>query len=187
MANESNELGFDAVDDWSVEDFYTFFHQVNILYNRLSVLDEIRLKQRPVKLKPALYGSLSRIPTDERLQVKSIEIHSPADFNLLGVDKIIGQIRGLIKDLTYDNKLDRQVKEEHLRQQREMNNLRTIAGRQKVLVNQIEIMKELGYDQEQIEIGTKALVDPLLQIEDIATRKKITVKSLPNKQSKEEA
>jgi len=183
MRNELSELGFDAVEDWSVEDFYTFFHQINILYNRLSVLDEIKLKQRPVKLKSALYGSLSRIPPEERLQVKSIEIHSPGDFNLLGVDKIIGQIRELIKDLTYRNKLDRQVKEEALRHQKEINSLKTMAGKQKVLTNQIRLMESLGYDQEQIEIGIKALADPLAQIDDISSRKNVTVKST-KKQSK---
>ncbi|PSJ43773.1 hypothetical protein C7H85_16140 [Zobellella endophytica] len=183
MSDELSELGFDAVEDWSVEDFYTFFHQVNILYNRLSVLEDIKLKQRQVQLKSALYGSLSRISPEERLKVKSIEIHSPGDFNLLGVDKIIGQVRELIKDLTYRNKLDRQEKEEALSHQKEMNSLKTMAGKQKVLANQIQLMKSLGYDQEQIEIGIKALADPLAQIEEISSRKNVTVKS-PNKQSK---
>ncbi|MCB0639764.1 MAG: hypothetical protein KDC54_24235 [Lewinella sp.] len=186
MREELGNLGFETVEDWSVEDFYTFFHQVNILYNRLLVLDDIKLKQRPVKLKSALYGSLSRIQPEDRLKVKSIEIHSPGDFNLLGVDKIIGQVRELIKDLTYRNRLDRQEKEEALRHQKEMNNLRTMAGKQKVLANQIQLMESLGYDREQIEIGVKALADPLSQIEEISSRKGVTVKS-PNKQSKADA
>ncbi len=60
MSEEFSEIGFDAVEDWLVEDFYSFFHQLNILYNRLAVLDDINEKQRIVKLKPALNGSLSR-------------------------------------------------------------------------------------------------------------------------------
>jgi hypothetical protein len=186
MSTEISELGFDAVEDWSVEDFYTFFHQVNILYNRLSVLEDIRCRERTVKLKSALYGSLSRIKPDERLKVKSIEIHSPGDFNLLGVDKIIGQVRELIKDITYRNKLDRQAKEEAIRHQKDMNNLKTMAGKQKILANQIKLMKSLGYDVEQIDIGVKALADPLSQIEDISTRKNVTVKS-PNKTLKSDS
>jgi|TARA_B110000503_G_C6923960_1_gene319850 hypothetical protein len=186
MNSELSELGFDAVEDWSVEDFYTFFHQLNILYNRLSVLDDIRLKQRKVKLKSAFSSSLSKIQPQESLKVKSIEIHSPGDFNLLGVDKIIGQIRELIKDFTYRNKLDHQEKEEALRQQKEMNNLKTVEGKQKILANQICIMKSLGYDQEEIEIGIKALADPLFHIEEISSRKNVTLKS-PNKQSKADA
>lgn len=186
MRDELSELGFEAVEDWSVEDFYTFFHQINILYNRLSVLEDIKVKQRTVKLKSALYGSLSRIEPEERLIVKSIEINSPGEFNLLGVDKIIGQVRGLIKDLAYRNKLDRQEKEEDLRHQKEMNNLEAEASKQNLLANQIQLMKSLGYDQEQIEIGIKALTDPLAQIEDISIRKNVTVKS-PNKQSKADA
>lgn len=186
MSEELGELGFEAVEDWSVEDFYTFFHQINILYNRLLVLEDIKVRQRQVKLKSALYGSLSRVQPEERLKVKSIEIHSPGDFNLLGVDKIIGQVRELIKDLTYRNRLDRQEREEALRHQKEVNNLGTMAGRQKILASQIELMKSLGYDQEQIEVGVKALADPLTQIEEISDRKSVTVKS-PNKQSKADA
>ena len=56
-----SEIGFDAVEDWLVEDFYSFFHQLNILYNRLAVLDDINEKQRIVKLKPALNLSLIHI------------------------------------------------------------------------------------------------------------------------------
>ena len=111
MNEKFGDLGFDAVEDWSVEDFYTFFHQVNILYNRLSVLEDIKLKQRPVKLKSALCSSLSRRQPEDRLNVKSIAIHSPGDFNLLGVDQIIGQVRELIKELNYRNSLDHQERE----------------------------------------------------------------------------
>jgi hypothetical protein len=180
MEEKLGELGFDAVEDWSVEDFYTFFHQLNILYNRLSVLDDISLRQRKVKLQSALSGSLSRIEPEDRLKIKSIEIHSPGDFNLLGVDKIIEQIRGLIKDLLYSNKLDRKEKEEALRHQKATNELEELEVRQRLLASQIQIMESLGYDEEQIEVGTKALADPLFQILEISDRKNVTLKS-PNK------
>jgi hypothetical protein len=180
MEEKLGELGFDAVEDWSVEDFYTFFHQLNILYNRLSVLDNISLRQRKVKLQSALSGSLSRIEPEDRLKIKSIEIHSPGDFNLLGVDKVIAQIRGLVKDLLYGNKLDRQEREEALRHQKATNEVEELEVRQRLLASQIQIMESLGYDAEQIEVGTKALADPLSQLLEISNRKNVTLKS-PNK------
>lgn len=186
MKDEITTIGFDAVEDWSVEDFYTFFHQLNILYNRLAVLDDIKFKKSPVNLRNALYGSLSRIPLEKRLRVKSIEIHSPGDFNLLGLDRILSQLRGLIRDLTYQNRIDREAKEEQLRHEKEMNELKVVAAKQKLLAQQIQTMKDIGYDQEQIDLGVKALSDPLKQLEDIAQRKQVTLKS-PNKQSQSDA
>ena len=177
MSEKLSEIGFDAVEDWLVEDFYSFFHQLNILYNRLAVLDDIKEKQRPVKLKPAMYGSLSRIKDEKRLTIKSIEIHSPGDFNLLGIDKILVQLRGLLKDLFYSNKLDKEAKQEKNRHQAQMNNLKEKAGQQKILVNQITIMRDLGYDQEQIDAGIKAFLDPLVQISEISERKKVSIKT----------
>lgn len=186
MEENLGELGFDAVEDWSVEDFYTFFHQLNILYNRLTVLDDIYSRKRKLKLQSALYGSLSRIKPEDRLKVKSIEIHSPGDFNLLGVDKIIAQIRELIKDLLYRNRIDRQAAEEALRHQKEMNKLEESEGRRNLLISQIQMMENLDYDEEQIEAGAKALADPLFQILEIANRKDVTLKS-PNKKNQADA
>lgn len=186
MDENLGELEFDAVEDWSVEDFYTFFHQLNILYNRLTVLDDIKSRKRKVKLQSALYGSLSRIKPEDRLKVKSIEIHSPGEFNLLGVDKIIAQIRELIKDLLYRNRLDRQAAEEALRHKKEMNKLEELGASQNLLTSQIQAMEILGYDDEQIEAGTKALADPLSQILEIASRKDVTLKS-PNKKNRTDA
>lgn len=177
MSEEVSEIGFDAVEDWLVEDFYSFFHQLNILYNRLAVLEDIKEKQRPVKLKSALYGSLSRIKDEDRLTVKSIEIHSPGDFNLLGIDKILVQLRGLIRDLFYANKLDKEAKQEANRHQAQMNKLQEQAGQQKILEDQITIMRSLGYDQEQIDIAVKALLDPLVHISELSNRKKISLKA----------
>jgi len=185
MSEELSEIGFDAVEDWLVEDFYSFFHQLNILYNRLAVLEDIKEKQRLVKIKPAMYGSLSRIKDENRLTIESIEIHSPGDFNLLGVDKVLVQLRGLIRDLFYANKMDKEAKQETNRHQAQMNKLKEQAGQQKILANQITIMRNLGYDQEQIDLGVKAFLDPLIQISELSERKKISLKA-PNKPLKKD-
>ncbi|AGP85572.1 hypothetical protein [Alteromonas mediterranea] len=180
MSEEFSEIGFDAVEDWLVEDFYSFFHQLNILYNRLAVLDDINEKQRIVKLKPALNGSLSRVKDEHRLTVKSIEIHSPGDFNLLGIDKILVQLRGLIRDLFYANKLDKEAKREENRHKAEMNKLKEQAGQQKILADQISMLRNLGYEDEEIDVAVKALLDPLTQMSELSNKKKISLKT-PNK------
>lgn len=173
---ELSNIGFEAMEEWTVEDFYTFFHQLNILYNRLAVLDDLSASGRTVKLKSALYGSLSRVKPEDRLKVESIEIHSPGDFNLLGVDKIIGQLRALLKDLLYRNRQEREQMEESLRHRRAINSLNERAAQQKLLSNQIRIMKELGYQPEQIEAGAKAFLDPLQQVQEIGIRKQVSLK-----------
>ena len=180
MSLEFEEIGFDAVEDWSVEDFYSFFHQINILYNRLNVLHDIKISEKQIKLKNAFNSSLSKVPLENRLKVKSIEIHSPGDFNLLGVDKIIAQLRGLLKDVMFKNKAESDALKEKNRHTKEMNNLKELMTKQKLIHIQINTLQKLGYDQEQIDIATKALLDPLSQIEALSNKKKISIKS-PNK------
>jgi len=182
MENEQTEIGFDATENWSVEDFYNFFHQINILYNRLYVLQEMKDSGKKKKLKYALYGSLSRVKSEDQLIVKSIEIHSPGDFNLLGVDKVIQQLRETLKDVLFRNRQERESSDEDLRHKKAMNSLKEKAGMQKILNNQITLMKQLNYDQEQIEIGIKALGDPIAQIGQISSDRKVALKA-PNKEN----
>lgn len=187
MDDNISEIGFDATEDWPVEDFYNFFHQLNILYNRLYVLEKIHEKSnkaiksdKPVrirKLNNAFYSSLSAVDEQDRLTLKSIEIHSPGDFNLLGVDKIILQLRELFKDISYRNTQDKEREDESQRHNKVMNQLKEQAGKQKILSNQIVLMKRLGYDQEQIDIGIKALSDPLEQLSILSWQRKVSTKS----------
>ena len=187
MDNNISEIGFYATENWTVEDFYNFFHQINILYNRLYVLEKIHEKankakkdNKPVrirKLERAFSSSLSAVEEQDCLTVKSIEIHSPGDFNLLGVDKIIFQLRVFWKDISYRNAQEKEKGIETLRHTNEMNKLKEQAGRQKILSNQIELMERLGYDQEQIDYGIKALGDPLEQLSLISEQRKVSAKS----------
>jgi len=175
MTTIKSEIGFDAAKEWAVEDLYNFFHQTNILYNRLSVLEAIRVSRKKPKLKYALYGSLSRVSDEDQLIVKSIEISSPGDFNLLGVDKIILQLRELWKDISYRNRQEKESKHEKLRHQKAMDQVKEQMGRQELLSGQIKIMKTLGYDQEEIDIGIKALGDPLEQLASISEQKHVSL------------
>ena len=110
MEDQRSQLELVAVENWSVQDLYTFFHQLNILYNRLYVLDDqIRIGNKR-KLRSLLYGSLSRVKPLNQLVLASIEIHSPADINLEGAGEIIDELGETWKDLKYRNKIE----EEHL-------------------------------------------------------------------------
>ena len=62
---------------------------------------------RKRNVKQALAGSRSAVRAPDRLKVASIEIHSPGDVNLLGVDKIIQQLRDVWKDISYKQRLDK--------------------------------------------------------------------------------
>lgn len=190
MDDKISEIGFDATENWTVEDFYNFFHQINILYNRLYVLETIKAKHTNAiannkttknrKLSNAFHSSLSAVEEQDRLALKSIEIHSPGDFNLLGVDKIILQLREFWKDISYRNTQDKEREAETQRHTQVMHDLKEQAGRQKILANQITLMKNLGYNQEQIDVGIKALGDPLEQLQLISQQRKVSSKS-PNK------
>ena len=104
-------------------------------------------------------------------------MRSPGDFDLLGAGKVIEQIRELFKDFSYKNRLEREHAEEDLRHKKHANRLNELKGHQGILSNQIELMKELGYDQEQIEIGLKALSDPLSQIDELSRRNEVKTKA----------
>ncbi|HAO26143.1 MULTISPECIES: hypothetical protein [unclassified Methylophaga] len=176
MSESISPIGFSAVEDWTVEDFYRFFHQLNILYNRLYVLEKLKYKGQNPKLKMALYGSLSAVKAHHRLIIQSIEIHSPGDFNLLGLDKVIEQLRELWKDISYQNRLIKQKLTEQNRHNKQMNQLREIAAMQKLLQNQVATMQQLGYSEDEIAEGLKALADPLEQLIELADSRKISLK-----------
>tara|TARA_R110002073_G_scaffold312409_2_gene483848 strand:- start:364 stop:1113 length:750 start_codon:yes stop_codon:yes gene_type:complete len=95
-----------AIENWTVQGLYTFFHQLNILYNRLYVLDDQIRSGHNRKLKSILYGSLSRVEPEAQLILDSIEIHSPADINLTGSGEIIDELGETWKDLRYRNKIE---------------------------------------------------------------------------------
>jgi hypothetical protein len=176
LSENISPIGFSASEDWTVEDFYRFFHQLNILYNRLYVLDKIKTKGQSRNLKSAFSGSLSSVSESHRLSIKSIEIHSPGDFNLLGLDKIIQQLRDLWKDISYQNRLVKQQLTEKNRHDKKMHQLKEVAAMQKLLQNQIGLMRELGYSEDDIAEGVKSLSDPLEQLIELANSRKISLK-----------
>lgn len=177
MQYQISELGFKTSDDWTVQDFYTFFHQLNILYNRIYVLDELLESKKVKKVGPVLYGSLSRMDSTNQLLLESIEIHSPGEFNLKGVSGILKEFREFWKDVSFKNKIERQELEEDLRHKRNMNTLEEADHKQEIVMKRIRQMVELGYEPDQIEVVVKALSDPIGQLDLISKQKNII--SLP--------
>lgn len=176
MSIEQEELGFTTSDDWSVHEFQAFFHQVNILYNRMYVLDEQLRTEKVRKLSPLLYGSLSRVDDSEKLYLDSIEIHSPGEFNLKGAGGILREFREFWKDIRYRNKIDKARLEEELRHAQEINIHKEHEAGLKILEKRIKLMKKLGYDLDQIQVVEKALGDPMSQLILLSERKGIESK-----------
>ena len=168
MAN----IKFAAQEDWTVTDLQLFFHQLNILYNRLHVINSLK-PGRKGKLANILNGSLSQVPEEEQLLVDYIEIHSPAKFSLKGVDKIIGQTRGLIKDIWYDNTLEKKKKEQELSHQEKLNELELARQRTSLIEQQIGIMKNAGFSDEEIQENIRKLTDPVEKISTVMQEKEV--------------
>ena len=61
-----------------------------------------------------------------------------------------------------------------------MNKLKEQAGQQKILADQISMLRNLGYEDEEIDVAVKALLDPLTQMSELSNKKKISLKT-PNK------
>jgi len=76
--------------------------------------------------------------------------------------------------------LDKEAKREENRHKAEMNKLKEQAGQQKILADQISMLRNLGYEDEEIDVAVKALLDPLTQMSELSNKKKISLKT-PNK------
>jgi len=92
-----NSIQFRAEENWTVAELETFLHQLNILYSRLYIVDQLKWGGR-LNLSSILARPVSRVPHDEQLMVDHIEMHSPALIGLKGVDKIIKQLRLSVRD-----------------------------------------------------------------------------------------
>lgn len=106
-------IRFSAAEDWTVEQLQTLLHALNIAYNRLYVLEFIAPGRRG-KLDSLLMDSLSRVPDCAVLSIDSLEIHSPAKVSLKGLDKVVLQLRGLIRDIWFQNQLEKRCQQDRL-------------------------------------------------------------------------
>lgn len=165
-------IKFSAQEDWTVTDLQVFFHQLNILYNRLHVIDQLK-PGRKGKLANILNGSLSQVPEEEQLFVDFIEIHSPAKFSLTGADKIIGQVRGLIKDIWYKNSQEKQLGQQQLEHQAKLNELELAKQRTALLQEQITVMKDAGFSSEEIQDNIRKLTDPVEKISSVMQQRQV--------------
>jgi hypothetical protein len=171
------KIKFSAQEDWTVTDLQIFFHQLNILYNRLYVVNDLN-QNSSANLTNILNTSLSRVPEHDQLVVDYLEIHSPLKLSLEGTDKIIGQLRGLFKDFIYDNELDKKEKEQKIEQrykeqqleishQEKLNEIEIADKHADLIQKQIDIMKGVGYSNEEIQNNIKKLTDPVKKVSSI--------------------
>lgn len=173
-------IRFSAKESWKVADLHNFFHQLNILYNRLYVVSELS-ERGNAKLATILDNSLARVRDEQQLSVDYVEIHSPAQFSFIGLDKTIKQIRSLIKDLWYENRLERTKMENAIAHQGRMDDVEIAKARTELIETQIRIMKASGYSAEEIKENTKKLVDPFDKL--IVTMREKEVRLLENEEN----
>ena len=167
-------IRFSAQDDWTVTDLQLFFHQLNILYNRLYVISELKPGSK-AKLTNILNSSLSRVPEENQLLVDCIEIHSPAKFSFKGADKIIGQIRGFVKDIWYENRLEAKRKEQEIQHQAKKNELEIANERASLIERQIDIMKKAGFSDEEIQENIRKLTAPVEKISSVMQEREVVL------------
>lgn len=80
------------------------------------------------------------------------------------MDKIIGQTRGLIKDIWYDNSLEKKKKEQELSHQEKLNELELARQKTSLVEQQIGVMRNAGFSDEEIQENIKKLTDPVEKI-----------------------
>ena len=125
LGNKLATLRLSASEDWSVYELFQVLHQLDILYNRLCVLKAMMQEGQRLQLKKIearLYNAIAYVPQDNRLRVKQIGVHSPIQINLTGLAGSIREMRRLLKDVLYRNRIEkRELRARPLMQKRPAN------------------------------------------------------------------
>ena len=84
------------------------------------------------------YLILDHVEGGNELTIEQIVMNSPAEFNFKGIGETIKELRGVVKDLSYRN-----------RQEKEYGDL-------EILEKKIQILKEAGFKEHEVKeiIGT---------------------------------
>ena len=164
------KIGFYAQEDWSVTDLYNFFHQLNILYNRFYVVQN--LPRKDVRsLEYFLTNSLSRVSEFDRLHVHYLEMHSPAQFNFRGGGNIVREVRELIKDLSFRNRLEKERLSEENEHRVRTNQSKQYKQKLAVLERQVKLMRKAGYSEKEILESMRQLVGPAIKLTELMQEK----------------
>lgn len=165
-------IRFSGEEDWSVTDLYQFFHHLNILYNRLYVL-KMDSARDSGKLKQLLDNSLSYVKSGDVLQIESLEIRSPALFSLKGIGEVIREIREFVKDVSYRTRLEKREKELELEYKEAVHELDMAIKRTKLISDQVNLLKNAGFTEAQIQDNIRKLTSPAGKMFNIMTDKNV--------------
>ncbi len=165
-------IKFSSQGNWTVTDLHVFFHSLNVLYNRLYVIDELKHGNK-ARLSSILDNSLSRVPDEKQLSVDHIKIHSPALFSLTGLDKIIGQLRDLIKDIGYRNSLEKQERKQAMQHQDAINRVEVADQEADLLAKQVGIMKNNNFTTREIQDNVRKLINPAQKISSVMQKREV--------------
>ncbi len=103
-------LKFEAQHNWTVADLWLFLNQLNNLYNRLYIIDQLGFNVN-INLSSIIRRPTPYVPSEKQLVVDYINICSPGKFSFKGEGKIIKQLRSLMKDICYENPHQRKMNE----------------------------------------------------------------------------
>lgn len=156
-------------DEWKVIDLYRFLHALNVLYNRLYILDEYSSQEYHVLIS-LLKHSLRYMPEKKGLQVSYISMHSPFEINLKGSGELPEQLREHIKDRSYRNKIEKErlmIEKERESIALESDKLRLSEQgydlkikKTELVIGIIERLKKAGFSDHQIGEIMKMLENP---------------------------
>jgi hypothetical protein len=172
---ENGKITFIASEDedWQVYELIEFLHQMNILYNRLFVLDKYSV-QVSEKISYYMKNSLGKVPESKRLIISTVTIRSPAKITLEGSGEIISEIREASKDFLYRNKIEKERMSRQLEHETRMNEIEQKAAELKLVSEQINILKKMGYTDEDIRNQfLKNITQPLEKIIEISINKNV--------------
>ena len=123
-------IQFTGEENWTVEELQAFLRELNVLYSRLYILDQLGIDKN-IELSNLLDRPIRYVPSDEKLLIDFIEIHSPSLITLKGKGKIIKQMRLLLQ---YIIEIPHHIRMNELEVMKKWN----------------ERMRELDYSKEEI-------------------------------------
>jgi hypothetical protein len=103
---ERKMIRFDVQDTWSARELSEFIGSVDFVYTTLALAELGSSKARFFRLPPDARKKIGPenayllLETDYRLVIKEISIASPGFISFEGVDKVIEQLRAVVKDIT---------------------------------------------------------------------------------------
>jgi hypothetical protein len=167
-------LLFRSKGDWAIRDLHEYFHQTNILYNRLYVI-RYRLRGSNMPAPQLLISSLSLVPESAELSLRHIELRSPGSFSLEGIGEILAELRGTWRDLRYANSIDKQRQQQELTTKQRMDDLEVALKHTELVERQVDLLKKAGVPEGEIQECILRIVQPMSKMAAIERKQGVEI------------